>query len=1177
MTSTAEELRDKAMEALTTRLVDFRSWLKEEAGATVHSSVCIVNGDATDGTKNAPVLTLGSLQSPLPPAAGGESESTPRLGSVEGPGQESLYARTMGCQVRAVREIKKGDALMTMPRAAMMTPDVVACSDAGRAVLACCKASVTVKGEDGDDNMDTGGGLPSFWDAFGNTRELEQSFNPKISRNSGPQLLVKILQERKRAETAQSNSPSGAKLAARGSISTRAPLLALLIHQRFHPDAPRPPVASRSKKTKEQFKTIIANDEDNVPPNALQNYLIVTPPPNSPDTFGPYIQTWPSAVLIPICWTRNELALLSGCIPGIAILQDVASTTMQLASEFIALLEAGILERFPETFPPGLITWDRWVWAASIVASRAMPVTCYIDKSHANASTFQPRNPKEFQSPAEIWDELGVMVPLLDMLNHEIESQQVKWEPNVEDGDHDGDEEEPHSPRAILEKKAKKGNEIYTAYGDYPNNRLICQYGMAHVNNAKDEVRIGWGLSESVGGVAVPENFAPPVPSSTQGVYECNDTALIDKWWTEDRLKLLQTEALSYRGAEDGESLIASLKQGRKLSAFAYNDKSLHPILLAAVVVATLPPSQVTKVAQQEPSTDDNKRLIVIHPQHENSLRNSLALIFSRKLEKLLGNLDSGLKAHYTNTRLWTKATKGGLRYNPASVKKEGESDEKDVEGGEGDADAIGWQTFFEGNAFGTIMEVEKNAYYAMAPDSCVLSFYDGQLRALQASLDSVTDDETFQKDVKVQLENIGYSFSDESVDEDMPDTNGKDGSDEKDANGNDAKSDGKDDGADKKASPGRRRRNRKKKEGLGIPLGVGISNSPDKPPALKLHVGNLAYSTTPSDLYDFFSTMYGKDNILECHIPVERESGRSRGFGFVTMPESIASKALASGKKHEIAGRLLKVARSNSAGTTDSSLRAMAGIPQPGPSKDRCATCGYRPRYCVCQVPNLPPPPHSGHPPPPHHHHHNHPPPPGPGPGPGPPRNGHGGHYDHPPDWRREEEMMRRGEPPPPHMMDRYGSGGGRDRYMEDRYGRPRGYERGYSGGHGDDRRDYDRYEDRDRRRGGERSRSYSDYDRDDRRDRKRRSRDRSRDRSIDSRSPSRRRGDKDEDSGRDSHRRRSSRERDRESRRGGDSDRYERDHRSKRSRSPRGGRSPSRSRSPERSRKKKSKKRES
>ena len=48
-----------------------------------------------------------------------------------------------------------------------------------------------------------------------------------------------------------------------------------------------------------------------------------------------------------------------------------------------------------------------------------------------------------------------------------------------------------------------------------------------------------------------------------------------------------------------------------------------------------------------------------------------------------------------------------------------------------------------------------------------------------------------------------------------------------------------------------------------------------------KLHVDNLTAATTENELRDWFSP-YG--NVAEVNIPTNRTSGRSRGFGFVTM-----------------------------------------------------------------------------------------------------------------------------------------------------------------------------------------------------------------------------------------------------------------------------------------------------
>jgi RNA recognition motif-containing protein len=56
-----------------------------------------------------------------------------------------------------------------------------------------------------------------------------------------------------------------------------------------------------------------------------------------------------------------------------------------------------------------------------------------------------------------------------------------------------------------------------------------------------------------------------------------------------------------------------------------------------------------------------------------------------------------------------------------------------------------------------------------------------------------------------------------------------------------------------------------------------------------KLYVGNLAYTTSEGDLQDLFS---GHGPVTEVHLPFDRESGRPRGFAFVTMATPEAAQA---------------------------------------------------------------------------------------------------------------------------------------------------------------------------------------------------------------------------------------------------------------------------------------------
>jgi RNA recognition motif-containing protein len=74
----------------------------------------------------------------------------------------------------------------------------------------------------------------------------------------------------------------------------------------------------------------------------------------------------------------------------------------------------------------------------------------------------------------------------------------------------------------------------------------------------------------------------------------------------------------------------------------------------------------------------------------------------------------------------------------------------------------------------------------------------------------------------------------------------------------------------------------------------------------VNIFVGNLAFSATAQDLRQLFEP-YGE--VEKSQVITDRETGRSRGFGFVEMPDSQAAKAAISGLQgKEFAGRALTV-----------------------------------------------------------------------------------------------------------------------------------------------------------------------------------------------------------------------------------------------------------------------------
>lgn len=90
-----------------------------------------------------------------------------------------------------------------------------------------------------------------------------------------------------------------------------------------------------------------------------------------------------------------------------------------------------------------------------------------------------------------------------------------------------------------------------------------------------------------------------------------------------------------------------------------------------------------------------------------------------------------------------------------------------------------------------------------------------------------------------------------------------------------------------------------------------------------KLFVGNLSFKTTESDLDSVFTQVGAVESVS---IISDRETGRSKGFGFVVMSSEDADKAITRFNGADLDGRALTVNEARPMAKKDFSSRPNRG-----------------------------------------------------------------------------------------------------------------------------------------------------------------------------------------------------------------------------------------------------------
>ena len=325
--------------------------------------------------------------------------------------------------------LSEGAVAFRVPHSAVITLGLCRRSDAGRAVLC--------------------GGSPG--DAFPHAEAIDAE-HARLAALSGPELLADVARSRRAAAEAERAAPTRAA----APVSDRALLLAFLVQQRY----------------------CRAEGGDAAPP-----VPVVAGEGGSggggPRTFAPYARLLPAQFTLPILWAEAELRLLAACVCGAPLLRSVAALTRLLADDFVELRR-----RFGAGDGPGPaalrrvfgdgggLTWARWLWASAAVSSRSFPAQCLGDGGAAADG-----------------GDVGVMVPLLDMLNHDPDTSHVQWVVEAGPG--------AAVAGAVVRRPVAAGDEVLSHYGaDLSNTELVLNYGFAELHNRNATLGVGWGLAD---------------------------------------------------------------------------------------------------------------------------------------------------------------------------------------------------------------------------------------------------------------------------------------------------------------------------------------------------------------------------------------------------------------------------------------------------------------------------------------------------------------------------------------------------------------------------------------------------------------------------------------------------------------------------------------------------------
>lgn len=188
----------------------------------------------------------------------------------------------------------------------------------------------------------------------------------------------------------------------------------------------------------------------------------------------PWIDTLPGSFHSPSTVPQELLdSRLNDSIVHV-IASEIRAELVVLYNEFLVPYA---IERFPEAFPPHVVTYELFLWAHSVTESRAFDIAGESVEGIESTGTLNG---------------LSILTPYGDMLNHASDSKIVnahakRWLPSSSF---------PCGPEnvgfqiVIGSNAVEDGWQIFISYGNLDNARLLLHYGFAEFPNPNDRLKL---------------------------------------------------------------------------------------------------------------------------------------------------------------------------------------------------------------------------------------------------------------------------------------------------------------------------------------------------------------------------------------------------------------------------------------------------------------------------------------------------------------------------------------------------------------------------------------------------------------------------------------------------------------------------------------------------------------